>query len=373
MNDYNFGNFVCMLREKKGLTQAEIAQQLGVTPAAVSKWENGSSKPRVEILFQLANILEVKPEELMAGNYIVEEPLEPNVIKQINERYEYLRRIDSFATSKVKFRRILAFLIDWNIIGFGDMFLLFICSMILNLLNVEPNSTVHLLSLFSVIMLYPILFVLRDFITKGRFSIGKRITGLIVLDKTTGNIAKPSKLLVRNLFLFIMQIDAIILLFSGESIGDRMSHTVTVLKKDFDNDSIIISEPNTQTINTYVAPKPPTKKKLVITIATIVSVIVLFGVILAISVTKSLNEQKNTEEYKLAYNYLIESSVYEELNISEDEIKLTSCQVNTTYNINGNKQKTTEFGFSLSGVMVYVTCHYEDDAWYVCTECTKFK
>ena len=47
MNDYRFGNFVCMLREKKGFTQAEIAQKLGVTPAAVSKWENGSSKPRV--------------------------------------------------------------------------------------------------------------------------------------------------------------------------------------------------------------------------------------------------------------------------------------------------------------------------------------
>ena len=96
MNDYRFGNFVCMLREKKGLTQAEIAQKLGVTPAAVSKWENGSSKPRVEVLFQLAGILDVRPEELMAGEYIAGETLNPDAVKQINERYEYLRKIDSF-------------------------------------------------------------------------------------------------------------------------------------------------------------------------------------------------------------------------------------------------------------------------------------
>ena len=53
MNDYKFGNFLCMLREKNGMTQADLASKLGVTPAAVSKWENGSSKPRVEILFQI--------------------------------------------------------------------------------------------------------------------------------------------------------------------------------------------------------------------------------------------------------------------------------------------------------------------------------
>ena len=79
MNDYNFGNFVCMLREKKGLTQADVAEQLGVTAAAVSKWENGSSKPRVEVLFKLAEILGVRPEELMAGHYIEgSEEADPN-------------------------------------------------------------------------------------------------------------------------------------------------------------------------------------------------------------------------------------------------------------------------------------------------------
>ena len=118
MNDYNFGNFVCQLREQKRLTQADVAKELGVTPAAVSKWENGSSKPRVEILFKLAQILDAKPEELMAGHYIAEETLNPEAIQQINDRYEYLRRIEMHETTRAKVRRIFAWLIDWNITGF---------------------------------------------------------------------------------------------------------------------------------------------------------------------------------------------------------------------------------------------------------------
>ena len=100
MNDYNFGNFICMLRERKGLTQYEVASMLNVTPAAVSKWENGISKPRVKVLFQLADILGVKAEELMAG------------IKRINERYEYLTKIDSYTSTSVKVKRLLAVVID---------------------------------------------------------------------------------------------------------------------------------------------------------------------------------------------------------------------------------------------------------------------
>lgn len=57
MNDYKFGNFLCRLREKNGMTQAQLAQMLDVTAAAVSKWENGESKPRIETLFALAQIL----------------------------------------------------------------------------------------------------------------------------------------------------------------------------------------------------------------------------------------------------------------------------------------------------------------------------
>ena len=69
MNDYKFGNFICALREKKGMTQLELANILDVTPAAVSKWENGESKPKLETLFAVAEIFGVTVEELVAGEY----------------------------------------------------------------------------------------------------------------------------------------------------------------------------------------------------------------------------------------------------------------------------------------------------------------
>lgn len=43
MGNYNFGNYICELREKKGLSQSELGAKLGVTNKAVSKWENGVS------------------------------------------------------------------------------------------------------------------------------------------------------------------------------------------------------------------------------------------------------------------------------------------------------------------------------------------
>ena len=199
MNDYNFGNFVCQLREKNGLTQAEVAYRLGVTAAAVSKWENGSSKPRVEILFQLAEMLGVRPEELMAGHYIEEERLDADAIRQINERYEYLRRIDLHNETGTKIRRLAAWLIDWNLIGFV---LLFVISAYMAFFSQEDASQAEILLLLFLILSYPVCFILKDLIFGGR-SLGKRIMKLVILSKQTGESPKKSQLVLRNIFSIV--------------------------------------------------------------------------------------------------------------------------------------------------------------------------
>lgn len=67
---YKVGNFIYTLRAEKGLTQKELGDLLGVTNKAVSKWENGSAIPRVQLLPKLAEILGCTQEELFLGGYL---------------------------------------------------------------------------------------------------------------------------------------------------------------------------------------------------------------------------------------------------------------------------------------------------------------
>lgn len=51
-----FGNFLYALRKEKGMTQADLAQALGVTNKAVSKWETGEAMPETGLLLSLIHI-----------------------------------------------------------------------------------------------------------------------------------------------------------------------------------------------------------------------------------------------------------------------------------------------------------------------------
>jgi len=381
MNDYSFGNFVCMLREKKGLTQADIAQELGVTPAAVSKWENGSSKPRVELLFRLANILEVRPEELMAGRYIVEETLSDEAVNQINERYEYLRRIELYDTARAKIRRIIAWIIDWNLIG---SVVLAFCFLYLALFRdkMEAGNTAFIVMLIPIMLLYPITFILRDFVFGGR-SLGKRMLGLTILDMSTGERAKIKQCLFRNVLLPAYQADLIVLLITGRSLGDRMMKTVVVCKKDLKTGCVVVTPSDRreriQKINSYPdslpQPQARRKKKLIITFS-IIGGVALFIVFVICSALWGLNLKKDSEEYRVAYEYVIESQEFERNGANEDKLRFTQYSKETVYgkDDNGKYKSMVAIGFSYGFFDSFVViCHDDGDGnWYVCTDCTEF-
>ena len=61
----NFGKTVHALRKKKNVTQEEMAAELGVTAAAVSKWEKGYSLPDILMLCSLADYFQVTTDELL--------------------------------------------------------------------------------------------------------------------------------------------------------------------------------------------------------------------------------------------------------------------------------------------------------------------
>jgi len=58
--------FIAMKRREMGLTQAQVAEKLGVSYQAVSKWERGTV-PNVEIVVELAKLLRVSVERKRAS------------------------------------------------------------------------------------------------------------------------------------------------------------------------------------------------------------------------------------------------------------------------------------------------------------------
>ena len=63
----SMGNRISQLRKEKGITQEDMAEKLGVTPQAVSKWENDISYPDILLLPKIAEMLGVTVDELLSG------------------------------------------------------------------------------------------------------------------------------------------------------------------------------------------------------------------------------------------------------------------------------------------------------------------
>lgn len=80
MTKQTFGTTISSLRKEKGMTQLELARQMGVTDKAVSKWERNLSFPDVASLPKLAEVLGTSVDELLEVKTATqEEPAGPRV------------------------------------------------------------------------------------------------------------------------------------------------------------------------------------------------------------------------------------------------------------------------------------------------------
>lgn len=67
MNE-TIGQRIAKLRKQHGMSQENLAEKIGVSSQAVSKWENDASCPDISLLPQLAKLLGVTVDELLTGN-----------------------------------------------------------------------------------------------------------------------------------------------------------------------------------------------------------------------------------------------------------------------------------------------------------------
>lgn len=73
MDQIKIGKFIASCRKEQGMTQAILAEKLGISDRAVSKWETGKSMPDSRIMLELCDLLKINVNELLSGERIMAE------------------------------------------------------------------------------------------------------------------------------------------------------------------------------------------------------------------------------------------------------------------------------------------------------------
>ena len=92
MDQEKIGKFIATCRKEQNLTQEQLAEKLGITYKAVSKWECGKGLPDASIMMELCKILKITVNDLLSGEKVDKEhyqkKLEQNIIDTIDYTYK---------------------------------------------------------------------------------------------------------------------------------------------------------------------------------------------------------------------------------------------------------------------------------------------
>ncbi len=80
MNSYITGATIKKLREAKGITQLQLAETIGVSSKAVSKWETAKGLPDISLVEPLSQALGVSVMELMSGETVINRNVSSNIL-----------------------------------------------------------------------------------------------------------------------------------------------------------------------------------------------------------------------------------------------------------------------------------------------------
>ena len=81
MNTYVTGATVKQLREARSMTQAALAEKIGVSSKTISKWETAKGLPDISLLQPLAQALGISVMELMNGEHITNKNISANMLR----------------------------------------------------------------------------------------------------------------------------------------------------------------------------------------------------------------------------------------------------------------------------------------------------
>ena len=124
MDQIKVGKFIAACRKEQGMTQANLAEKLGISDKAVSKWETGKSMPDSGIMLELCGFLKINVNELLSGEKIMAESYdkraEENLLemrRQVEEKNRQLMRTEYL----ISFPTVIAGLFMCFVASFVEM------------------------------------------------------------------------------------------------------------------------------------------------------------------------------------------------------------------------------------------------------------
>ena len=127
----SIGERITQLRNQKNMSQGQLAQTIGVSRQAISKWENDQSSPDTIHLIKLSDILDTDVEYLATGRKPVceEPPIVLNMVKKVDKVVEKI--VEKPVIRKVvriKYRRNP---VEYALVGIGSLIIGFLLGAVL--------------------------------------------------------------------------------------------------------------------------------------------------------------------------------------------------------------------------------------------------
>ena len=124
MDQIKIGKFIASCRKEQGMTQAVLAEKLGISDRAISKWETGKSMPDSGIMLELCDLLKINVNELLSGERIMAESYdkraEENLLamrREIEEKNRQMLRMEYW----IVFPAVIAGLVMIFVASFIEM------------------------------------------------------------------------------------------------------------------------------------------------------------------------------------------------------------------------------------------------------------
>ena len=97
MDQVKIGKFIAERRKAVNLTQMQLAEKLGITDRAISKWETGKAMPDSSIMLELCGILKITVNDLLCGEVVTmdnyNKEMEKNLLELAKQKEESDRRL----------------------------------------------------------------------------------------------------------------------------------------------------------------------------------------------------------------------------------------------------------------------------------------